>query len=143
MQLPLLIRACCIGISIDSRSNVEVKIGGNVFQLPFIKIIILRKAANNAAFFDTYEIVLYIRLLYCSSDCKIVAIFFASKGEIVLCLIKGKGSAISLYEDVVDIVCRQIRSSFVKWLVFCYFKEVESGAREVLPFRFRAFNEIC
>lgn len=114
MQLPLLIRACCIGISIDSRSNVEVKIGGNVFQLPFIKIIILRKTANNAAFFDTYEIVLYIRLLYCSSDCKIVAIFFASKGEIVLCLIKGKGSTISLYEDVVDIVCRQIRSSFVK-----------------------------
>lgn len=49
MQLPLLIRACCIGISIDSRSNVGVKIGGNVFQSPFIKIIILRKAADNAA----------------------------------------------------------------------------------------------
>lgn len=49
MQLPLLVRASCIGISIDSHSNVGVKIGGDVFQLPFIKIIILRKAADNAA----------------------------------------------------------------------------------------------
>lgn len=49
MQLPLLIRASCIGISIDSHSDVEAKIGGNVFQLPFIKIIILRKVADNAA----------------------------------------------------------------------------------------------
>lgn len=47
MQLPLLIRASCIGTSIDSQRRS--KIGGNVFQLPFIKIIILRKAANNAA----------------------------------------------------------------------------------------------
>lgn len=56
--------------------------------------------------------------------------------------IKGKDSAISLYKDVADIVCRQTRSSFVKWLVFCYFKEVEFGVREVLLFRFRSFNEI-
>lgn len=87
MQLPLLIRASCIGISIDSHSNVGVKIGGNVFQLPFVKIIILRKAADNAA-----------------SSLRTIA------------KIKGKDSEISLYKDVVDIVCRQIRSSFVKWL---------------------------